>query len=787
MFRMLAQLVCRAPWICILLWIGMAVLTGLLAPDKDQLHLSEPASLLPPDSPLNTAMRFYAEAFPDQAARSRVVLVFERPTGITPDDRNFLKTLAQRLQREGRTGTEPWRVWSAETNPELGLRLNSADGQASMIVVGLDVNYITKRAAAVVEQVEKLARSELPLDLSLEVTGSAGIGREHNTRAQAALKRTTKVTITAVLIILALVYRSPLGALVPLVSIGISVFIAFRVLDFLALAGWSISEAERTFTVVLLFGAGTDYALFWISRYREELSGGRSRVGSAVDAMVRVGPAILASAGTTILGLTMLIWADMVIIHNSGKVLGIVLLIALLAAITLTPAVTILMGNAFFWPGSPASSFSVGQRHVWPKLAKDVVRRPYVVFFGGLFLIGLPAIRSANLAPKYDSFGEVPKGSSAERGLALAKAHFSEDELFSTRFLIESADFGSDARRARSASDELAARIAAVDGVSDVWHLGAPAGGRRGGELATLLNSLPGGWARDQVAGHYFAEQKNVLQLEVMQQHPPLSPEAVAVFKAVQNTIDEWARQTLPMHIGTGSGALPMHIGTSARAGKEARGPLWSIHAVGLTPYIEDVKNLADADWARVIWLVIGVIWLIVVAVIRRVRLAIFMLVATLITYAAALGLTGWLFVDILGRSGVDYKVRILLFVVIVAVGQDYNIFLVTRMLEEIKSFDLNEAITRSVILTGPIISSCGLIMAATLGSLSSTGIDLTEQLGFACAVGILLDTFLVRPLLIPSFYLISESRWRPSGHSTRRDVASGNSQPPVPAHPNGS
>jgi RND superfamily putative drug exporter len=446
----------------------------------------------------------------------------------------------------------------------------------------------------------------------------------------------------------------------------------------------------------------------------------------------------------------MLMSADMIIIHNSGKVLGLVLCIALLAAITLAPAMIVVMGKAFFWPGSAADHLSVGQRYVWPRLAKDLVRRPYAVFFCGLLVVSLPAVASFWTPLRYDTLGVVPEDTTAERGLAMLNAHFWEEEIFSTRLLIESSDFASGREQLKVLSDGLAARLTEVEDVSDVWHLGAPAGRRRGSGLASVLASP---LVREQITEYYYDQRQHVLQMEVMQRHPPWSPEAVAVLGRLQQTTHEWARQNLE------SG--------------------YNLHALGQTPYIQDVKNIADGDLGKVVWLVTGVIWIIVLAVIRRVYLSIFMLVATLLSFAAAFGLTGWIFVDLWGGGGVDYKVQILLFVIIVAVGQDYNIFLVRRMLEELKSFELDEAITRSVILTGPIISSCGLIMAATLGSLATTRVALTRQMGFACAAGILIDTFLVRPLLIPSFYLILERL-----NSRRHGPAKENSERRVPARP---
>ncbi len=743
LFHSLGQHIYQRPLVCIGVWIAIALITGYLAPSQERLQLSEPASLLPEDAPVNVAMGLQRASFTSAIPRSQIVMVFHRAAGLQPADERYLDRLARTLQEEGRQdGRENWRVKSAKLSPFMRPRLRSEDGQASMVVVELEVNFLTQRAAKAVERVEHLVQENLPQGLTVEVTGDAAIGREHNNRAQQALDRTTQVTVVAVLVLLALVYRSPLGALVPLLSIGLSVYIAFRILDFLALAGWSISNAERTFTVVLLFGAGIDYALFWISRYREEMSAGRPQLRAAVDAMAAVGPAILASAGTTIVGLSLLAFADMVVTRNSGKVLGLVLSVSLLAAMTLTPAMAVIFGRALFWPGRLNAGGTIGQRALWPRVAADVVKRPSLILACGILLLAIPAYSGLTMPVRYDSFGEVPQNSTASRGLELAAEHFSPDALFSFTILLRSPQLERDADRARSASDQMADALSQVDAISDLWHLDAPLG-RHPDPALDLLFKTP--FARSQVEAYYFAGDAGVLQMEIMQKHPPLSSQATDVLERATSIVEQWSASNL----GAGS----------------------EVFALGLTPYSADVKAISDRDLDRIIVGVTIIIWLIVVVFVRRIGLSVFMLLATLITYAAALGVTDWLFVHILGSEGIDFNIRLLVFVIIVAVGQDYNIFLVTRIRQEIRSFDTAQAIVRSIIVTGPVISSCGLIMAATLGSICTTDVELTQQLGFAFAAGILLDTFLVRPLLIPSYCLISERLWPQSALARSKPI----------------
>jgi len=193
----------------------------------------------------------------------------------------------------------------------------------------------------------------------------------------------------------------------------------------------------------------------------------------------------------------------------------------------------------------------------------------------------------------------------------------------------------------------------------------------------------------------------------------------------------------------------------AAEAAKPVMDPSRVVRAAGFTPYIINIKSLTDADQRRVTAYVIGVILVILVVWTRRPLLAVLMLGTTLVVYFATLGVTQGLFHTVLGSGGVDWKVRLILFVILVAVGQDYNIFLVSRLLQERQEHSAAEATWRAIVRTGSVISSCGIIMAATLGSLSAAGLPLYQQLGFAFAFGVLLDTFLIRPVLVPGLYLV--------------------------------
>ncbi|UCD28146.1 MAG: MMPL family transporter [Planctomycetota bacterium] len=725
MFTALGKLIGRWPWFFVGVWgivLASGVVWALLASDTPPADIG---SFLPYDSLHNQAVRLIQQAFPKMAARSQIVVIAERPTALTDDDFTWLHMLSQAAGRatEGRT--------LSPAVDFLKPRLLSQDKQSAMMVVNLSSNFISPKSIEAVKAVERMITADpAPADLTVEITGTAGIGRDYADATEQALHNTTWVTIFAVLIILIVIYRSPIGALVPLVSIGASVYLAFVLLALLSRAGWEISNMDRVFAVVLLFGAGVDYALFWISRYRETLHENVDFIPAAQSATRHSGPAIMASAGTTICGLTTMLATDLVPTQNAGKVLAAVLIVALLAALTLSPALARGLRRGLLWPLRPQAQPSIGQRYFWPLLADRVTRRPGTVMLAGTILLAVLALLSLRINFRFDSLSELPEGSSSQRGYEIARRHFSKGQLYSNTLLLKF-------DRQSASSDELeiigralTKSIADVNGVYDVYSLDAPLGQAKGKRSAVIGSIL-------SLMSHEFYQAKTmpILRFEILIDHLPFSFEAMDIIEKVRTIANETTNQLLP-------------------TGQKA-----DVFLAGPTPYVIAVRKVAGKDQLRVMVLATTVIALIVLVLIRDLPLTVFMLLATWLTYGATLTLSQFFFVEVLNEPGLDLKVRLIVFVIVVAVGQDYNIFLVTRLLEEPAEISDAQAARRAIVSTGSVISSCGLIMAATLGSLWAGGLLLLQQVGFALALGILIDTFFVRPLLIPSFYLATGRR----------------------------
>jgi len=433
----------------------------------------------------------------------------------------------------------------------------------------------------------------------------------------------------------------------------------------------------------------------------------------------------VASAATTICGLSMMMAAALVPSHNAGKILAPVLVVSLFAALTLSPALARLLGRGLFWPIGLGHRVNWGQRLVWPVLADPVTRRPKTVLAVGLLVLGIPALWATQLTPRFDSLSEIPQGTSSDRGFELLNQHFPVGQLFSTQLALKF-DTLPDQPRLEQISRQVGQRVAALSGIADVYSLTDPLGAGSAANSPGLLDLIVQRAARK----FYVSEKMPVLRFEQLITHPPFSPEAMALIDQVRSLTDD------------------------ETAALSRNGP--AVHALlaGFTPYIIDVRTTSSRDQVRVMTLATLVIGLVVLTLVRDLPLTVFMLLTTWLTYGATLTFSHYFFTEVLHQGGLDWKVRLIVFVIVVAVGQDYNIFLVSRLQNELRNGDQRQATRRAIVTTGSVISSCGLIMAATLGSLWAGGLSLLRQVGFALALGVLIDTFFVRPLLVPGFFL---------------------------------
>jgi len=724
-------------------WAAAAVGLGVLAPVPDPAA-NEPENFLPASSDHVRAAGALAECFPDSSGLSEAVVVFERPGGkLTPRDLRRIESVAAAIRRPRppRVRKDDLAAVTVRSPASIPLPVNplkSDDAGAALIIVNIPAMFVTVRASRIVDHVrEVVASADLPEGLGASVTGSSGFGHDYAEAGKRSHERIGYVTLVAVIVILLFVYRAPIAALVPLAGIGAAVVVAMRVLGIAQHFGMHVGTGERIFCFALICGAGMDYSLLFISRCREFLDAGSPASEAVADGLGATFPAILASAGTDTVGLLMLCAAEYRVFRTAGPAIAAALVVALLAAVTLVPAMVALLGRALFWPGRRMGH--IGVRRLWPRAARLVTARPGATLGVTLLLLAVPAVRALRLTWVYDALAEIredaPDGvGNAARGIAAAKRHWPAGQIAPVTVLLRSSG-PVPPEQWQAAAERLTAAVSGIEGVRDVRSLTQPLGKAAneptGLEALRLKTALLA--ARATVHAEYVSTRCPAMRLQAVLDQPALTLKAMDVVERIRRVV------------GDAAAASGLHART---------------HLTGATAEMIDIRKVTQADFQRVALLVLGVIFLMVLALLRDWALSAFMVAGTILGYLATLGLSHWAFAAV-GAGGLDWKVEVFLFVVMVAVGVDYSIFLAARVSQEARSVPPAEAARRAVIHTGPVISSCGVIMAAALGSLMAGELKLLVQLGFALALGMLIDTFVVRPLLLPAFIAMTRRTGR--------------------------
>jgi putative drug exporter of the RND superfamily len=618
--------------------------------------------------------------------------------------------------------------------------------------------------------------------LEILATGSAAIGGETLTAARDSLRYTEWFTVLMVLLILSLVYRSPLLIAVPLVSIGLAVAVSTGVISWLTLGsreGWlpldlRIFTTSRIFVFVILFGAGTDYCLFLIARLREEAAQWPWDVAVS-KALSGVSEALLGSALTTVVGLAMLWIAQFGKFHYTGPIIAVCLLIGLFVCMTLTPAILRLLGPRVFWPSTvrvdDRSLSSLGQRAgsppagLWGLIALRLTNRPGLALVVGFGLLMIPAgygyIHEQDVT--YDISSQLAPSAESRRGFRMLSTHFGIGEVTPTTVLLIRPDAVSEATLNEDAK-ELSSALYSLEGVRAVRSADDPLGDFPPERAMGLLSAEA--WKRRALRthriarGYFFSESPQyagrLVRLDVVMSGDPFD------IRTAENVtaMGDWIRTQTQQPDSPWQGAEVLLAGT--------------------TPSIIDLRSVTLQDHRRIKLAVVIAVFAVLLIIIRRVVLCAYLIVTVLLSYYATLGLTILFFRWAYGADylGLDWKLPLFLFVILVAVGQDYNVYLVTRILQEQRQRSgWLSALRLAVARTGGIITACGLVMAGTFFSMTASGwlpalqslfgVESAEtqatlrgivELGFALGLGVLLDTFYIRTILVPSFIALLDS-----------------------------
>ena len=603
----------------------------------------------------------------------------------------------------------------------------SEDGRAAQIVALLDGTGSSEELTGSVERLRaEVAAADLGDGVQAAVTGPAGFSADIAAAFAGIDGLLLLVALGAVFVILILVYRSPLLPVLVLFTSVSALCLAILVVFALAQAGiLTLSGQTQGILFILVVGAATDYALLYTARFREALGQTRSRWQATLAALRGSAEPIVASGGTVIAGLLCLLLSDLVSNQQLGPVAAIGIAASILAGLTLLPALLLAFGRVAFWPVAPTPErprTKAESQGLWGAVARLVDRRTRSVWIVTALVLGAGAVGVTQLqADGVPSSDFVVGESEARDGQALLSAHYPGGSGSPTQIVVPEGD-----------QDAVADAVADVEGVESV---------------AVSSEDSPSGSIPLPVdpRSPFAAATPTVVDGRVLLQatlvDAPDSDEAQAVVRQVRDVVDERSADGI--------------VG-------------------GPTATAIDTNDASQRDRAVIIPIVLVVISLILMLLLRSIVAALLLLATTVLSYGTALGV-GALILSALGVPAMDPSVPLFAFVFLVALGVDYNIFLMTRVREEVAAIGHRRGVLRGLRVTGGVITSAGVVLAATFAALGVIPVLFLLQLAIIVALGVLIDTTLVRSLLVPALALeLGPKTWWPSrlGREPKRAAA---------------
>jgi putative drug exporter of the RND superfamily len=663
-------------WVVLAFWLVTAAASLLLASKFSAAQENDAISWLPGNAESARALD-QLSAFQDPN-EIPTVIVYERRSGITAAD-------AAKVQSDVKVfGTA-----DGVNRPVQG-PFPSTDRQALQVVVPLNLgsNGWEKAADVVAGMRDQANRGDA--GLSAYITGPGGMAADSGAAFKGIDGTLLYATVGVVVVILLLTYRSPTLWLLPVVSAGVALMVAEAVVYLLIRhAGLTVNAQTAGILTVLVFGAGTDYALLLVARYREELRLHGDRHEAMALALHRAGPAIFASASTVIMGMLCLLLADMNSTQGMGPVAAIGVGVGLLVMLTLLPALLVICGRWIFWPKRPLEgSAEPTATGIWARVGNRIDRRPRLVWVTTAVILGVACLGVLQLdATGLTNSEQYTKTMPSVTGQAVLARHF-------------------------------------------------PAGATNPVQIVTNAGSAQEVATAAQING-------------VAQVAKPLVSNGVALVTAtLANAPDSQAASDTIDALRSAVHAVP---GASARV-------------TGTTAINLDVQRASSHDAKLLIPIILLVVFLILTLLLRALVGPLVLIATVVLSFGAALGLSTLIFHHVLGFAGADSSLPLFVFVFLVALGIDYNIFLMTRVREETLRYGPERGALIGLGATGGVITSAGLVLAGTFAVLATLPLVAFAEIGFTVALGVLLDTIVVRSVLVTALNLdLGRWMWWPS------------------------
>jgi putative drug exporter of the RND superfamily len=748
MFRAIGTFAVKFRWIVVVAWVVAAVAVPRFLPSLASVTQGNNANFLPASAPSQHAVQLAAPFGTTNLTPVPVVAAASQGQ-LTAADVAWLNTLRQDL----RTVPTVVRV------TDLG---RSSDGQAEQLqVLSSAAQGNQKALKSLVDNLRSvIARSGRPPGMQARLAGAAAIQVDQQGKSGSTGNQVQNLSVVFILILLLLIFRSLLAPLITLIPAFVAVAISGPLVAEAANAGLKVSQLAQLMMIVLVLGAGTDYGLFLVFRVREQLRAGVAPKEAVEAAVARVGESISFSAATVVAALLSLLAATFQIYSQLGIPLAIGIGVMLLAGLTLLPALLAIFGRAAFWPSKTRTG--TGKIGVWGRVATRVVRRPAVALVTGVIIFGALAVAVFGYKP--GGFGgtiSAPAGTDSAAGQALLSKHFPASNANPTNLIYKLRQPAWDDTQALATAQRQLVASGLFTGVTGPLN---PVG------AVTLTPA--------QFAGLH-AELASLGPPQKLPTTPPghlpVPAAAYQVYRAAAQYVSADGR-TIQFETGLKAGdpsttaamnAVPAIRATAASVASRIGAADWGVG--GEAPAFYDISQISDTDLVHVIPIAIVVIGVLLALVMRSLVAPLYLVASVGISYLAALGLSTLIFIKLAGDGGLTFILPFLMFIFLLALGEDYNILVMSRIREEAHHYPLREAVSRALTVTGTTVTSAGLVLAGTfavfalVGGRGSGGSQIRD-VGVGLALGVLMDTFVVRTVLVPStVVLLGRWNWWPA------------------------
>lgn len=705
----------KTKWITLLVWIAVVGVLTMLWPSVNS-QVANNAPNLPENAGSVQASVVAEREFPSGSGVP-ALLVWHRGGGITEQDLVHITALYSKLEQQPLAHQNF--VPPLGKLPPQALQASLSEDRSTLVTpVLFDKTADSEQLGEALSSLKELVRTETGTDpsaaapdssdLSLRVSGPVGISVDATGLFKNADVSLLIATVILVLVFLLLIYRSPILALIPLVAVGFAYGVTSPVLGLMAKEGWITVDSQAvSIMTVLLFGAGTDYCLFMIARFRQMLKVEENKGRALLSAISHSSGAIAMSGFTVVMALFALLLAKYGAYHRFAVPFSVSILIMGVASLTLVPALLAIFGRTSFFPFVPRTpqmeaerARAKGKPAPQPKprnrrgIGQLVVSRPWAIVGVTVVLLGVLASFASGIKFTYDILSSFPKTMESREGFDLIGEQFSPGELAPVKLMVDTDGLPGGGEDLKS----VLGGLSYVDVVSDPQQ----------------------GAVNAKIAGYDIELKENPYSLEAMDHIP-----------ALRATVEQ------------------------ALAESGIQNPEDKVWISGQTATQYDTKELGERDTDLIIPVVIGLITLLLLAYLRSVVATIYLVGTVILSFFSALGL-GWIIIHyVLGADAIQGAIPLYSFVFLVALGEDYNIFMISNIWKKRKHMPLKRAIAEGVNETGSVITSAGLILAGTFAVLASLPIQVLVQFGIITAIGVLLDTFVVRPFLVPAITVL--------------------------------